>query len=199
MPVKELQRQEIHRFTESELGSDNLTFDINKYYSVLNIECKKYETIDKYLELITDYMSFLKEINKLLSLKRFGLRKIGSKIFPSYPSIFEDFEKDKLNSIFDQTKYQKDKSDFLDVLSTIDNIYKFNYRRSIEKGYLKISNEEEKIGFRVILDIDGFVEEKVLNEITIDKKSLIETLNNVYLFHLFKTSVTENFLKNNMK
>ena len=92
IPIKELEKQIVHRFSKNSFGVDDVIFDISKYFSVFHIKTKDYNSIDLYLDFFGKYIHFLKTENIFLSIKRFGIRKISSNIYPTMDELLNDFE-----------------------------------------------------------------------------------------------------------
>lgn len=202
IPVKEIEKQEIHRYSKNTFGNDELVFDISKYFTVLTVNCSEYQGIQDYLEFFADYICFLYEQCEYLKIKRAGLRKIGGQVFTSRDQIFESFEQTYFNFDFTDSEYNSIRNRYVDVLQKDDNSPVINYIRSFETGILR-DNEtgEDKEAFQVLLDLDGYYPEEILNLIEFgpDKaKSTLEVTNHVHLFDLFKMSVTQNFLNLNI-
>lgn len=199
IPVKEITKENIHRFTNNSFGNDELILDISKYFSILTIRCENYETIDNYREFFSSFAHQLFAFEKFLSIKRFGLRKIGGKIFNSFEEIFNTFEKSIFNFDFSSSPYISQKANYLDVLKSEKEFPIINYRRSIEKGIIRNTNTE---AFQVILDIDAFLLDENLISDSLQQETfneLLKEINNDHLFNLFKLSVTEKFLEANKK
>lgn len=203
IPVKEIERQEINRFSKNTFGKDEVTLDITKYYSVLHINCTNYECIDPYLEFYSKFVDFIFDTNEFLTIKRIGLRKIGGQIFFNIDEIFNHFEKAYFNFDFKESKYKSIRNNYVDVLHQDDSNPIINYARTLETGsYYKNETETDVPAYQVKLDLDGYYPENILNNIKFGKgkiKELLELTNHKHLFDLFKMSVTEEFLKQNCK
>lgn len=201
IPVKEIQKQEIYRFKESTLGQDNLTLDISKYFTTLTVDCSNYEGIDLYLDFFVKLIDLLYEEEDYLKIKRVGLRKIGGSIYFERDKIFEDFNKKYFNFDFQDTNFNSITNRYEDVLQHDDKSPVINYIRSFETGVMR-DNSESKVAFQVILDIDGYYSENILNNINFGKgkaEELLKKTNHEHLFRIFKMSMTEDFLKKHMK
>jgi uncharacterized protein (TIGR04255 family) len=202
IPVKEIQKQEIYRYTENAFGKDQLTLDISKYFTTLTINCQEYEGIDEYLNFFSDYIDFLYDNSDFLKIKRIGLRKIGGKIYFSQEEIYNDFEQKYFNFDFRDTTYNSIKNRYVDVLQFDKKSPIINYVRSFETGiYQNTETKEKSNAFQVLLDIDGYYPENILDIINFNKgmaQNVLEITNNEHLFNIFKMSVTETFLKANL-
>jgi uncharacterized protein (TIGR04255 family) len=201
IPVKEIQKQEIYRFTNNTFGRDNLILDISKYFTTLTVNCLEYEGIDKYLKFFSSFIDFLFDNSAFLKIKRIGLRKIGGKIYLEHKDIYEDFEQKYFNFDFTDTIYSSIRNRYSDVLQFDDTNAIINYVRSFETGIYQ-DNETKKTSnaFQVLLDIDGYYSENILDIIGFKKgmaQKVLESTNNEHLFNIFKMSVTEKFLKEN--
>jgi uncharacterized protein (TIGR04255 family) len=199
IPVKELEKQLVHRFTKNTFGDDDVTFDISKYFSVMHINTKDYRSIDAYLKFFNNYIHFLKRENSFLSIKRFGIRKISSNIYSSIDELLHDFESKYFNVEFESRNFKKGGSQMVDLLTSEDELYNYNYKRLIEKGFKK-EGDELKEAYQALLDIDGY-----LTEQNIEKLNFLENAEEIMiqfndkLFDLFKLSMTNTFLTKNKK
>ena len=198
VPVKELKRQEIHRFSENTFGTDDVVFDMCNYYTVLHVKCRDYKNIDPYLNFFVDYVSFLNGINEFTSIKRFGLRKIGALVKPDFESLLDNFEPDYFHTKVSNPNFKVAGNQFVDILVSEDLFYNFTYRRSIDSGF--ISNDGKIVPAKqALLDIDGYINENKLSETKFgidedETRASIRRLNDVYMFELFKLSMSNNFL-----
>jgi len=201
IPVKEIQKQEIYRFTNNTFGKDQLILDISKYFTALTVNCQDYEGIDKYLNFFSKYIDFLYENSDFLKIKRIGLRKIGGKIYFKQNDIYNDFEQKYFNFDFTDTTYNSIRNRYIDVLQFDEKSPIINYVRSFETGIYQDNETKEKSNaFQVLLDLDGYYSEEILDIIGFKKgmaQKVLEITNNEHLFNIFKMSVTEEFLKAN--
>ncbi|PKL80296.1 MAG: hypothetical protein CVV25_04655 [Ignavibacteriae bacterium HGW-Ignavibacteriae-4] len=201
IPIKEIQKQEIYRFTDNTFGNDELTLDISKYFTVLTVNCQEYEGIDEYLDFFSSFIDFLFENSEYLQIKRIGLRKIGGEIYFDEKEIYRDFEQKYFNFNFIDTPYNSFRSRHIDVLKLDDKSPIINYVRSFEAGnYHDNETNIYKSAFQVLLDIDAYYSDFILEKIKFKKgmaKQVLTSTNNEHLFKIFKMSVTEAFLKAN--
>lgn len=202
IPVPEIKKQDVHRFTENNFGSDKLTLDISVFNTILNIECNDYVNINEYIDFIKQYIKLLFVSNKYLSLKRFGLRKIGSKIYFNFDDIHKDFEKRFFNfdNIVDEYNVQKNRCD--EVLYNEERQLNINFSRNLDTGlYFDAGRNENINALQVTLDLDAYLNEEALgnNDYKNNLIELIEIINNKYLFDIFKMCVTKEFLNKNIK
>jgi len=199
VPIRELEKQPIHRYSENLFGSDKLTLDISKYYTYLHVECKEYKTIDTYLEFFSNLIIFLKSKFTYLSIRRFGLRKVGENVYYNPEAIYEDFEREYFHAQF-SPKYRKQRCEYFDLLTIQEDPTIINYKRLIEKGYAPSADGVAE-AFRVVLDIDGYLGEEFLTKFDISNagntRDLLSNINNAILFDIFKMSVTQAFLERN--
>ena len=87
----------------------------------------------------------------------------------------------------------------VDLLTSLDEHYNYNYKRLVEKGFKK-EGEDLKEAFQVLLDIDGYLTEQNIEQLMfLDKAEEIMNKFNEDLFNLFKMSVTTTFLNKNRK
>lgn len=198
VPVKEIEQQIIHRFSENTFGNDQLVFDISKYFTVLSINCINYQSIDPYLTFFSDFCNFIHKENPFLQIKRVGLRKIGTNLYENLSEVFEDFESKYLDFDFAENNFDSVKRELRDVLQTSENI-SIEYKRGFEKGFLQKQDGTITPMYQVTLDFDGILKEKEIIDMKFNEKSkdILTLINNNYLFTLFKMSVTKKFLDKN--
>lgn len=200
VPVKEIEKQVVHRFSKAKFGSDEVVFDISKYFTVLQVNCVNYQSIDPYLNFFSDFCSLIYSENKFLMVKRFGLRKIGTERFDNLEEIFKVFEGRYFNFEFDNEKLVSLRRELKDRLETPEKI-QIEYRRGFEKGFLHYPDGNIQEKFQVTLDIDGILDQAAIEKLGFKENtaSILSTINHQYLFDLFKMSVTLDFLKHNCK
>lgn len=204
IPVKEIIKQQIYRFSENEFGTDSCVLDISKYYTALVVTCTNYSYIDEYLKFFSEYIEFLFKENSFIQIKRLGLRKIGGKIYNQVDNIYDDFEKEYFN--FKIGEYHVSRNNYTDVLFADKSSPVINFNRSLESGFEKVQHPdgriEENPAYQVILDLDGFYDESRLSTIKFSKdntKEILETINHKHLFDIFIMSMTEDFIEKNKK
>lgn len=201
IPIGEVKKQTIHRFEKNKFGTDEVTFDVTKYYSVLTVKCINYVNIDPYLDFFADYCDFIAEINPYVSAKRLGLRKIGSNIYTNPGQIFSDFNARYFNLDFDDTGFSVLKNRYVDVLEKSDDSSIINYVRSYEKGlYMdETSGKPEPIdAFQIQLDFDAYFDDQKLTAINFkltDARGVLRKTNDEDLFPLFLMTVTDGFIQ----
>ena len=197
IPRSEIESQEIFRYTVNTFGHDQLTFDINKYFSSLTIDCTNYINIDPYLDFFANYLEFLYEHNEFLKVKKIALRKLGGNIYLNPKSIYEDFESNLFESDFERHGYFPIQNRYEDVLQSAVDEPVINIIRSYELGTYKDQNGEDIPAYQVLLDIEGYYSEYTLEKINFGKNQADKTLKNInhnHLFNIFKLAVTENYL-----
>lgn len=202
LPGREILNHPVFRFSENKFGKDTVILDIGKYFSVLIVECDKYEGIDLYLDFFSKYIDFMNKEILFFKIKSLRLRKLGGNIYFDSKEIFNDFEKEYFNFNFDGTKYQSKNSIYKDILECDSpNEPTINYIRSFDTGdYYDLESNEIKRAFQVLLDIDSYYNEEALEALDLSYESikkLLEKTNTVHLFEIFKMSVTEQFLNSN--
>ncbi|MCX8534340.1 hypothetical protein [Chryseobacterium luquanense] len=202
IPKREIENQEVYRFSENKFGKDYVILDISKYFSTMLIECVQYEGIDLYLDFFSEYINFLDEEISFFKAKALRLRKLGGSIFFETGEIFNNFEKEYFNFDFEESIYRSKRSIYKDMLECADqNGPIINYVRSFDTGDYYDSKRDEIIrAFQVLLDIDSSYSEEALDALIKNGgniKAILENTNNVHLFEIFKMSVTEQFLKSN--
>ena len=186
IPISEIQKQDVHRFTDNTFGTDKLTLDISVYSSVLQIECTNYINLNPYIDFIINYINLLLETNEYLSLKRFGLRKIGSNIYFDFNEIHKDFELNvfKFEEQIDGN-FRLFRNRIEEVLLQDDVGLKINFVRYLDTGfYFDPETSEEKKAYQVTLDLDAYLDETSLlkNNYQSNLIKLIPEINNKYLF-----------------
>lgn len=202
IPISEIIKQDVHVFSENTFGSDKVTLNISLYNTILNIECINYKNIDPYIDFVNQYIKLLFESQPYINLKRFGLRKIGSNIYENFDDIHLDFEKKYFSfekNYFDSFSLYECRID--DLLVDEKSNIKINFLRSLDSGIIfDEKTNESKNAFQVSLDLDAYLDEEALNQISYktNLSSSITNINNEVLFNLFKNSVTEGFLNKNL-
>jgi uncharacterized protein (TIGR04255 family) len=203
IPVREIEKQEIQRFKDSKLGPENAILDISKYFTTLLIECDgKYEGIDQYATFFSKLIEQYLAENEFIKIKRIGLRKIGGNIYFNKEEIHNDFEKEHFNFDFSKEGFNSINNKTVDIFNAEDTSPIIIYQRSFDKGVALDKDGNEKIAYQAILDIDSYYEEGVLNELGFTKgniSGIISSMNDKYLFDLFKISMTETFFKKHSK
>ena len=165
--------------------------DISSTFICFTIGCNdSYNTIDPYLDSITDIITTLKEYDSYVQIERLAIRKIDGKDYASLEEAYKTFEvmEDLEKNIIDNVKPIK--KVYTDAFISNDANIKVNFTRGLERF--------KNGSIRCILDMDGYIDSSLvpLNEVT-DKKgieSLLKDKINDELFKLFRASVTENFL-----
>lgn len=202
IPISEIKKQDIHVFKKNSFGSDKLTLIVSIYNTILNIECVNYKNVNEYIEFINNYIELLFKQNQYLSLKRFGLRKIGTSIYTDFKEINVDFEMKYFNfeeTVFEHYKLQKNRIE--EIIFDQHTGLKVNFIRSLDTGIIfEEENNEEKKAYQVTLDLDAYLDEIALNNNNYKEnlKALIPEINNNHLFNIFKHSVTQDFLNKNL-
>ncbi len=196
IPKKELKKIKVYEF----ISKDKLVnLKISKYFLELRIKCDKYKNFEHYSELFSNVIKILNENNEFLRGLRIGVRKINSVYFTDISKIYDYLEKDYFsNSVL---KLQEDSHNANVIRSeTIDtfklNNTQFNMIRYMDSGEMYLDNEP-KIAYQVVLDIDGYVRNQDDIENIIKDKDIIKHLNavNEQIFVLFKQTLTKKFLK----
>jgi len=203
IPVKEIVKQDIYRFTNNTFSDDEVILDISKYFTTLTIKCKNYKTIDLYRDFFAEFIDLLYKVEDYISIKRFGLRKLGGVVLESLDQIPQIFEKEFFNIDFEGNNFTSVKNNYVDILEKSEpKTPTINYRRSFEKGKLLNEDGSETVAYQVLLDFDGFLDEQKLIDSELVKTKNISTIidmTNDCLFEIFKMSVTEEFLSKSSK
>jgi uncharacterized protein (TIGR04255 family) len=200
LPVKEIEQQIIHRFTEFNIGKDRLTLDISKYYTVLQIDCTNYESVDEYLSFFSEFSLFIHQRNDFLQVRRLGLRKIGTSLYDKIEQLSGDLEPEYFDFDFGKAGFSPIKRELRDLLETKEGI-RIDFRRGFESGQVASPDGGFVPKYQAVLDFDGIVQDQQLKELNFKEhpKNLLTLLNNTYLFEIFKMSVTDSFLERNRK
>ena len=202
IPVKEIQQQEIQRYSKCVLGKEDVILDISRYFTILTVICNNnYEGIDRYSDFFSNLIHTYYNRSKYIKIKRLGLRKIGGDIFFDPTNINEVFDKEHFNFDFSKTGFYSNKISYLNVLETPKLLPQVNYIRTLEKG-IYIDDGAEKEAYQVILDIDAYCQNGRLESAKFGErtnvKPFIDHINNDFLFEIYKMSMTENFLNDNL-
>jgi uncharacterized protein (TIGR04255 family) len=197
VPVRVLEKEAVHRFTDSSTIVNETIFDISTYYTALTINCKDYKSITEYEYFLNEYILFMFNIETSFEIKRIGLRKISEKVVYDYANLFEIFEQnifcnsDEINSAFESNNINN-----LSVISPIGKDEVINYNRRILKGFITDKYGERKTAYQAVLDMDCFLKDELLDSVNKQKKAsnTISNMNDI-LFDIYKMSVTYDYLK----
>ena len=206
IPVSEIEKQEIYRFTEGNFSNstgnkvkDSVTLEISKYFAALTIDCDHYENIDPYLNFYNELVEKIKSENLFFSLKRIGIRKIGSHVFHNIESIFDRFSPINFDFSFQNEGFSPNYTKHIDVLEKNDDSPVVNFTRILDKGIVRDEEGEDILAFRVTLDLDGFIDEDRLKKNESSFEHMMKDINENYLFPAFLLSVTADYLNENSK
>ncbi|MCH4895653.1 TIGR04255 family protein [Marinilabiliaceae bacterium JC040] len=197
VPVRVLEKEVVHRFTDSKNEASETIFDISTYYTSFTINCKRYNSITDYKNLFNDYIAFMFSSNNSFEIKRIGLRKISEKVVQDYTELFKIFEQnmfcnsDDINSNFDSNNINN-----LSVISPKKSDEIINYNRRILKGFITKKDGKREVAYQAVLDMDCFLKDEFLNSVNEQKKAsdTISRMNSI-LFDIYKMSVTYEYLE----
>lgn len=133
-------------------------------------------------------IQLIKELKKFefINIKKIGLQKVNTCII---------YEKDDISKFFAEKALHLASDDVISLefneQTQIDNIY-FLYNRTITKGRVG-SFEDNRIGYQILLDIEGFM--PIVDELDEDNlEKSIKKINN-QLYDLFFESLSTEFIK----
>lgn len=176
------QTQKIYSFINENKG---YSLDISNRFICLNINSVKYVPFEEYI----DYVSYIAKIYEdsidFFTVKRFGIRKSNI--------CFVD-DKEKINTYFKENRFGffNDFSDVNTLISKRNDLfvtekYKINLNCNLEQG-----KEDDKIIYKVLLDIDAFLDNtKAIEDLIFDKSELQNM--NAILFNIYANSLTDVF------
>lgn len=187
----------IRRFDDCNIPPENkVSLDITNESVCLDIQCDdKYESIDPYLQLVVNTISYIISADSYVRLRRLAIRKIDGESFPDgegADKVFEYFDQ-KVTLSENDTFWQRNYTDSFVYGGT--NV-KANYSRSV-----KVTPKEGEL-FVFVLDIDTFLDSEMLENARPTKEELqfvfFDRLN-VASFELFKRGVKLEFLKSKLR
>lgn len=192
IPVKEIQKEEIFKFTRNTFGTDELTLNISRFFSTLQIKCTNYHTIDEYLSFFSEIIIEFKNKLKFFNIKRIGLRKVGGTAFlTTEQDIFHiSFNKELFNFATNIEGASLVNGRHFDAISYEDRSI-VNIIRLFERGKIN-----DKDAIQITLDLDGYFMGEELEKVNSHK---ILTSINDKLFNIFKQHMTDQFLNDNLK
>ncbi|MCS2306956.1 TIGR04255 family protein [Bacteroides thetaiotaomicron] len=187
IPIKEIQKEEIFKFTHNTFGTDELTLNITRFFSTLQIKCTNYHTIDEYLAFFSEMIGEFKNKLKFFNIKRIGLRKVGGNAFLATEQnvIYEYFNKELFSFATNIQGSTLINGRHFDAIAYNDTSI-VNIIRLFEKG--RINNDD---AIQITLDLDGYLTGERLEER--NAKKILTDINDK-LFDIFKQHMTDEFL-----
>ena len=197
IPISEIIKEPIHTFSDSKFKDqeDKVVLDITSLYSALSIECIHYKCINPYIEFVSKLIENLLASDSYIQIKRIGIRKIGGCEFEDMNTVYNVYEKDVVFcNLIDEADIEMANREYTDRFFKKEEQIKVNYTRLCRNIKIKGTDKTQ-----VILDMDGYVDEELINQNSYQfprdiHTVLFDKINN-YLFELFKSSVTLNYLE----
>ena len=201
IPLDELKKETIHSFSSPQFAGheDDVAMDITSYLTTFTISCKNYSMIDDYLQYLCMYMLKQKSYCTYLKVARIGIRKIGGCVFRDVDDIGKIFNRNLFfGSIIDEPASTAHEINYSDSFIDRDFKIKVNYGRMCRE----VVDTNQNSLYQVLMDIDGYVDNEIIMQEKLQLpesiKEVMESINNC-LFKLFKYSVNEDFLTNNLR
>lgn len=186
IPVERYDVTDMHRFYDSTIQPiQDVTLDITESYVCLSVNTNdEYDSIEPYIQLISQVASLIKSEDSYVQFCRIGIRKIDGEDFGSFHEGFDVFKPSqfKLGHEFDhfiKTTHKAVLSDYF-----IADSIKFNVSNSIEKF--------QNGRCRICLDMDSYIDKECFQEKPALKNSEIEEILNILntkLYSLFEECV----------
>lgn len=199
IPLSDFTAAYYHIFTKSQFSNhnDDVQLSIGRLFTVMQITCRDYTLIDEYIDYLNSYLEALIKQDKFIKIVRVGIRKISGKIYNSFEEVECDFNSSIMIPRINTNIKDFIESKYEDHYYDRSNKIKINYNRYI-KGILRKVDDQTMDSVQVVLDLDGYVDNDVINDFKIDtrknfKESILIPIND-RLFDLFKEAVTEFFL-----
>lgn len=197
VPISEIVKEPIHTFSDSKFENleDKVTLDITSLSLALSIECVHYQCIDPYIKFISELIKNLLASDSYIQIKRIGVRKIGGCEFEDMDSVYNVYEKNVVFcNLIDEADIEMANREYTDRFLKKEEQIKVNYTRLCRN--IKVKGTDK---IQVILDMDGYVDEELINQNGYQfpkdiRTVLFDKINN-YLFELFKNSVTFDYLE----
>lgn len=195
IPVQDLKNEPLYVFSASPFRGtkDIVTMEISAYYTALDINCKEYQSIDPYRELISEFVHLISEQEIALSINRLGIRKANGRIFDTVDSLLDTYESGVFYGMSPDERMDLINKEYLDCFFNDEHDIKVNYKRAI----VSVLDSERKLKLQTGLDIDVYVDNEIIQtkhiDLCNDFVSVFDRLND-YQFLLYRNSVTERYL-----
>lgn len=199
LDVKEFRKEPLHFFRSPKpdeiVGTDDVELTISTYYAALDIRCNNYQTINQYINLITELFQSLFSTFKMFKVRRVAIRKISGGVFDTYEDLNAVYEPGLFfgTQIKPNTEIEIFQREYNDAYILTDHTKKVNYSRKF-----RTINSEGSVKLQTVLDTDVYCDGYCLQLLRCsnDKElsELLFAINN-HQFDLFKESVTIEYLK----
>lgn len=199
IPIDELKNTPVFDFATTPFGAtkDSVKLEISSFYSALTIISTEYGGINPYFDFMSWYMAQLYNQEPFLDIKRLGIRKRSGESFNSIEEISHTYEQ---KYYFGQTVDGGNtliRREYQDCFWNDEENIKVNYNRAI-----RTIKMEDKNGFQIVLDIDVYVDEGIIQKEGFNFKNdfcaVFSKLNN-YQYELYKKAVTVEYLEKTSK
>lgn len=200
LPLSEIKELVLHSFSSNinDNGGD-VKLEITRYTLALVISPdQNYKQIDPFIKIVNQLITELCSYDTYVEFSRISIEKYDAFLFESAQNlrqyldetvVFSDKVQDKLWNL--QRQYE---DRFLDE----DTSSLVNYRRDLRE----VTTTKGKIMFQVILSFDIYKDEELINNSKIsfldNAEEILHCLNDKS-FELFKHSVTEKYLEENVR
>lgn len=195
LPIIEKQRDIMFRFSDAKYDKGlNVILDITPESVCLSIDCREnYKGSKDYTILICNIISYLKNKDPFISIKRIGVRKIDVQLIAE-DDCLEHYFNENFLALQSWRKNNKDRVSYADFFKR--NSVNFNVVQYIDRISV-VSDKEELLRERAIYDIDAYVNNGDTNILTGEEHSLIDFLNvemQEKMFELFVSVASERYL-----
>lgn len=195
IPLEEFVSEKLHTFRGKLDGKEeNLSLEITSTSCSVDIQCNgHYDSLNPYLLFIEKYMDKFTSFDSYITLSRIGLRKIDAKSYDNKENISKDF--DSKFFFGEAIKIGEDeRKEYKDNLVDQQMGMKANILRACRPV-----KENGKMRIQAILDADVYEDLQTKDKINFsDIPQILEALNN-YLFEIFKTVMSQDFLQKHTK
>lgn len=205
IPLSTFQSEPLHRFSDAVFKDedgiqrdDKIVMDVTSLFLTFSIDCVNYKNMDVYISFLNNYIKAFLENDKYIVIQRIGVRKLGGDVFRSFEDCSGTFE----SSVFAPLdvailKGRLIDREYVDRIIKNDETVKVNFARRCRA----IKTDDGETVYQALLDIDGYVDKGLIEKNNYrfpnDFENVVKTKINDYLFELYKSSVTEQYLKDN--
>ena len=180
------------------LRDDKIVMDVTSLFLTFSIDCVNYKNMDVYIRFLNNYIKAFLENDKYIVIQRIGVRKLGGDVFRSFEDCSGTFESSVFApldvAILDGGLIDRE---YVDRIIKKDDTVKVNFARRCRA----IKTDDGETVYQSLLDIDGYVDKGLIEKNNYrfpnDFENVVKTKINDYLFELYKSSVTEQYLKDN--
>lgn len=188
-------KSSVYRF----FSDNNEVLELNKSFFTLTIDIDQvYEKFDKYIDLLSETVTAIKDMSPYFRALRVGLRKINIcflRCLSDLPNYFAKaaFNVDDIVAQFPECETTA--SNMVTILSTKE--YQINFVRNLQEGVMQQEDGTKQKVYQVVLDIDVYKEDtRRIAPLLADKEHIKETLinQNTLEFEIFIKSLNERFI-----